>query len=58
MKILAVHQYTEYKGCWFRVFGFGLSISNEKPRFSEREGVASPLRILGWKLELLHPFTH
>lgn len=40
-------------GFWVRIFGFGLSISTDKPLFSERYGHRKCLRIYGVKFEYL-----
>ncbi len=38
---------------WFRLFGYGFSISNTPPLFSERAGLRKVVRIKGVKFELL-----
>ena len=42
-------------GFWFRVFGYGVSVSNDRPLFSERVGLRSSFRIFGIKFEYLKP---
>jgi hypothetical protein len=39
----------------FRVLGYGLWVSNERPYFSERNGLIRCVRILGVKFEFLTP---
>lgn len=43
------------KGFWFRVFGYGLSVSNTPPLFSERLGCTKVLRIFGVGVKVLKP---
>lgn len=45
----------EHWGFWFRVFGYGLVVTNMQPMFSERHGYRKPMRILGVKIEVLKP---
>ena len=40
---------------WFRIYGYGLSITNEEARFSERYGHSKSVRLFGIKLEVLTP---
>lgn len=40
-------------GAWFRVFGYGLLISNTRPLFSERNGHRKAIRVFGIKIEAL-----
>lgn len=42
-------------GAWFRVFGYGLVISNMEPVFSERKGLTPCLRVFGVKIKPLTP---
>lgn len=42
-------------GAWFRLFGYGLCVSNQPPMFSERYGYTRPLRIGGVKIGGLKP---
>lgn len=44
-----------YWGFWFRVFGYGLVVSNMTPVFSERYGYSKVVRFLGIKVKLLVP---
>jgi len=47
---------TYYKtGFWFRVLGYGLSVSTDPPLFSERNGLKKVVRVFGVKIELLAP---
>lgn len=42
-------------GLWVRLWGYGFSISNSAPLFSERAGLRKVVRIKGIKFELLTP---
>ena len=45
---------------WVRVFGWGIHASSyalHRPLFSERNGYLRVLRIGGWRVRLLEPFT-
>lgn len=51
----ALAWYVSRGGFWFRVFGYGLAISNARPLFSERMGHRRVLRIAGWGISVLRP---
>lgn len=40
-------------GFWFRIFGYGLLVTNLPPLFSERYGYTKSFRVLGVKIEYL-----
>ncbi len=42
-------------GAWFRFFGYGFAVSTMEPMFSERYHFRRVIRILGIKIEWLHP---
>lgn len=42
-------------GFWFRVYGYGLVVSNARPYFSERNGFVRVLRIGRWGISVLRP---
>ncbi len=42
-------------GLWFRVCGYGLTISTLKPMFSERNGHTKIVTIFGVKIKVLKP---
>ncbi len=52
---------TVYRGgCWFRIWGYGLSIVNKRkhpPLFSERYGYRKVLRFGRWGVEILRPWV-
>ncbi len=41
---------------WFRVFGFGLSWTQEPPLLSERTGERKRLKAFGWRWSILTPW--
>ena len=43
------------RGFWFRVGNWGLSVSNERPLFSERYGYTKVLRLGQWGIQVLKP---
>lgn len=43
-------------GFWFRVHGYGLSISTNDKSFSERNGYKKSLVVFGIKISILKPF--
>jgi len=45
----------KYWGFWFRVFGYGVAVTNMTPLFSERMKVRKVIRVFGIKIELLKP---
>ena len=43
-------------GFWFRLFGYGLSVNDIKPTFSERNGYRKSIRLpMGYKATFLRP---
>lgn len=42
---------------WFRIFGYGLAVSNLIPCFSERHGFIKVTRIFGIRFQVLKPTT-
>lgn len=42
-------------GGWFRIAGYGLSITTDPPMFSERHGYRKVLRLFGVGFEILKP---
>lgn len=42
-------------GFWLRVFGYGVSVSNSPPMFSERAKLRKTVRFFGIKFEWLTP---
>jgi hypothetical protein len=56
MRIFSAYIFTKpYFGMWFRVYGYGFSVSNSPPLFSERNGLRKTVRVFGVKFELLMP---
>lgn len=54
--VVQAHRYEG--GCWFRVFGFGLSFRDSRthiPLFSERYGYRKIVYVGKWKVEFLKP---
>lgn len=57
MKVIcwATFRHEAQWGVWFRIFGYGLHISNTRPLFSERNGYRKVVRVFGVKIEALQP---
>jgi len=50
-------QFLSFKGgFWFRLFGYGLSVNDIPPTFSQRNGYSKMIRLpMGYKATFLRP---